>query len=157
MVGLGGECSKDERRHHVQSANSIWTVIMSTLLTTVMTLPQRARLQALSLVVGGLQATTAGAEPLTEDSDTTAPIPDSSQVSMRLLVLEEGHIWLTMGLVTAGLDMLHGSVNPFVVLILYQAEQVDQFPSSLEAASSSCDYMWAESLPGHTYSIAMPS
>eukprot|EP00971_Amphidinium_carterae_P109788 2174875-Amphidinium_carterae.2 len=50
IVGLGGEPRKDERRHHVQSANSISTVIMSTLLTTVLTLPQRARFQALSLL-----------------------------------------------------------------------------------------------------------
>eukprot|EP00971_Amphidinium_carterae_P104522 2069892-Amphidinium_carterae.4 len=106
MVGLGGEHEKDKRRHFVQSANSISTVIMSTLLTTLLTLPQRARFRASSLVVAGLQASTAGAGLLTEDSlvgaadDTTVPTYDSSQASTGLLVLSEGHMWLAIGLVT---------------------------------------------------------
>eukprot|EP00971_Amphidinium_carterae_P151169 2997416-Amphidinium_carterae.1 len=80
MVGLGGEHDKDKRRHHVRSANSISAVIMSTLLSTFLTLPQRANLQALR------------AELPIEDylvcvaDDTKTPIHDARHVSTRQLV-----------------------------------------------------------------------
>eukprot|EP00971_Amphidinium_carterae_P161798 3207461-Amphidinium_carterae.1 len=93
MVGLGGEHDEDLRRHPDQSANSISTVRVSTLLSTVLALPQRARYltryQTLSVVIVGLQATTFGETPLEAeplvcvavDITTTTTMLDSSAAS----------------------------------------------------------------------------
>eukprot|EP00971_Amphidinium_carterae_P325034 6455107-Amphidinium_carterae.2 len=99
MVGLGSEHDKDERRHHVQSANSI-SPINSTDSTSKSTFP------SLSLVVPELQASTTGAEHLNADSivcrtdDTEALIHDSGKVSMSQVVLVEGNILLVIGMLT---------------------------------------------------------
>eukprot|EP00971_Amphidinium_carterae_P004185 83284-Amphidinium_carterae.1 len=41
LVGLGRDSGSYQRRHHTQSANSIWRMTISTLLSTVFAIPPR--------------------------------------------------------------------------------------------------------------------